>query len=136
MDEVLIIRVRDEPGHTITTVAGEIDIATVGRLRTRLAWLAAAGRPLVLDLDLVTFIEAAGLNVLAGAARRAAARRSSLHVASSREQLWRLTRITGLDDQVLLARTLGEALAALPSARPMPAAGTPRETRRQERGSA
>jgi anti-anti-sigma factor len=70
-------------------------------------WRRPAGWPLVLDLDLVTFIEAAGLNVLAGAGRRAAARRSSLHVVSSWEQLWRLTRITGLDDQVLLARTLG-----------------------------
>ena len=36
MDQELTIRVRREPGYVIVAVAGEIDIATVPRLRARL----------------------------------------------------------------------------------------------------
>ena len=72
MGKVLTIRTRREPGYVVVTVAGEIDIATVARLRERLSALAAGGLPLVADLDQVSFIDATGLGALAGAARRAA----------------------------------------------------------------
>jgi anti-sigma B factor antagonist len=73
-DYGLTVEVRREPGHVLVTVAGEIDIATVRQLRERLAAPAASGQPLIVDLDRVTFIDAAGLGVLASAARRATAR--------------------------------------------------------------
>jgi anti-anti-sigma factor len=57
----------------LVTAAGEIDIFTVARLREALFTLAGDGRPLIADLDRVTFLGAAGLGALAGAARRAAA---------------------------------------------------------------
>ena len=44
----------------LVTVAGEVDIATVPRLREQLFALAAGGRPLIADLDRVSFIDAAG----------------------------------------------------------------------------
>ena len=72
MDKALTIRTRRESGYVIVTVAGEIDIATVARLRERLSALAAGGLPLVADLDQVSFIDATGLGALAVAARRAA----------------------------------------------------------------
>jgi anti-anti-sigma factor len=49
-------------------MAGEMDIATVHQLRDWLAALATSGRPLIVDLDRVTVIDAAGLRVLATAA--------------------------------------------------------------------
>jgi hypothetical protein len=43
MGDLLTIAVRSERGHTIATVAGEIDISTVTLLRERLAhWPPAA----------------------------------------------------------------------------------------------
>ena len=51
MGEALTIGVRRQRGYAIVTVAGDIDIATVTRLRERLFQLAASGRPLVVDLD-------------------------------------------------------------------------------------
>ena len=62
MGKVLTIRTRREPGYVVVTVAGEIDIATVARLRERLSALAAGGLPLVADLDQVSFIDATGLD--------------------------------------------------------------------------
>jgi anti-sigma B factor antagonist len=108
-DYGLTVEVRREPGHVLVTVAGEIDIATVRQLRERLAAPAASGRPLIVDLDRVTFIDAAGLGVLASAARRATARGASLHAVCARHQVQRLFTITGLDRQIPLARTVTEA---------------------------
>jgi anti-sigma B factor antagonist len=113
MGKTLTIRARREPGYVIVSVAGEIDIATVARLRERLAALAVAGLPLVADLDQVTFIDATGLGALAGAARQAAAQGTSLHVVCARAQTRRLFRVTGLDRQVPLARDLTEVLRTL-----------------------
>ena len=113
MDKALTIRVRRGPGHTILTAAGEIDIATVARFRARLFALAGEGRPVIADLDQVSFIDASGLGALVGAARRAAAHGTSLHVVCARSQTRQLFHLTGLDRQLHLARTLTEALQAL-----------------------
>jgi anti-sigma B factor antagonist len=112
-DDTLAVQVRHQPGYSIITVAGEVDIVTAPRLRERLAALAGAGRPVIADLDQVSFIDAAGLRVLATAARQAAASGGSLHVVSAQYLVRRLFTITGLDRQIPLARTWAEALAAL-----------------------
>ena len=117
MDEAPTIGVRRERDCAIVTAAGEIDIATGAGLRERLSELAASGRPLVVELDQVSFIDSAGLGALVGAARRAAAHGASLPVACARPQVRQLFRLTGLDRQIPLARTLDEALAALTAAR-------------------
>src|SRR5690348_292405 len=118
MHDSLIIGVRAEPGYVIITAAGEIDIFTVARLREELFTLAGDGRPLIADLDRVTFLGAAGLGALAGAARRAAARGTSLHVACARPQTRQLIQLTGLDRTLRLARTQADALKEMPAARP------------------
>ena len=121
MDKALTIRVRRGPGHTILTAAGEIDIATVARFRARLFALAGEGRPVIADLDQVSFIDSAGLSALVGAAKRTAAYGGSLHVVCAGPRVRQLFRLTGLDRRLPPARTLDEALDALTAAR-----GTPR----------
>ena len=86
---------------------------------------AASGQPLIADLDQVSFIDSAGLAALVGAARRAAAHGASLHVICARLQTRQLFRLTGLDRQIPLARTLGEALES--AAAPGTSASGPRE---------
>jgi anti-sigma B factor antagonist len=113
MGEVLTIGVRRERGCAIVTAAGEIDIATASRLRERLAEVAATGRPLVADLDRVSFIDSAGIGALVGAAKRASAYGGRLHVVCTRPQIRQLFRLTGLDRQLPLARTVDEAVHAL-----------------------
>ena len=95
MGEALTIEARHERGYPIVTVAGEIDIATATRLRERLSGLAARGRPLVADLDRVSFIDSAGLAALVGAAKRAAAHGGSLHVVCAQPKVRQLFRLTG-----------------------------------------
>jgi len=111
MDDMLTMQVWHQSGYSIITVAGEIDIVTAPGLRERLAVLADSGRPVIADLDQVSFIDAAGLHVLAAAARLAAARGGSLHVVSAQHQVRRIFALTGLDRQLPLTRTRAEALA-------------------------
>ena len=113
MGEALTIRVRREQGYAIVAVAGEVDIATVTRLRERLFELAASGRTLVVDLDQVSFVDSAGLAALVGAAKRAEAHGASLQVVCDRPQTWEVFRLAGLDRRLGLARTRDKALQAL-----------------------
>ncbi len=107
-DDGLTVLVRHEPGYVLVTVVGEVDFASAAGLRERLVTLAAAGRPLVADLDRVRFIDAAGLGALAGAARHATAHGSSLRVVCGRRQVRRLFGLTRLDQVVPLAASLAE----------------------------
>ena len=77
--------------------------------------LAASGRPLVVDLDQVSFIDSAGLGGLVGAAKRAAGYGGSLHVVCARPEIRKLFRLTGLDSQIPVALSLDEALEGLAS---------------------
>ena len=123
MSQAVMIRVRRDPAYVLVTVAGEIDIATVPALHERLRLLAAPGRAVVVDLDQVTFIDAAGLGALAGAARQAAAHQASLSVVCAGRQTRRLFGMTGLDRTIPLARTLAEAAGALTAGPGTPASG-------------
>jgi anti-sigma B factor antagonist len=116
------IQVRYEPEYVLVTLAGEIDFAAVAALRQRLFALARMGHPMVADLDGVSFIDAAGLGVLAGAARRAAVHGAALHVVCARRQTRRLVRLTRLDGVVVLSGSLDEALQLLPANQGLPVA--------------
>ena len=116
-----VIQVRHEPEYVIVTLAGEIDYSVVAGLRERLFALASTERPVVADLDRVSFIDAAGLGVLAGAARRASVHGASLHVVCARRQTRRLLQFTRLDQVVVLSGSMDEALQLLAATPGVPA---------------
>ena len=113
MGDELSVTVRRERGVVIAEVTGDMDMSTVAALRERLSGLADSGKPLIVDLNRISFIDSAGLGVLVGAARRAGAHGGSLHVVCARPQIRQLFRLTGLDRRLPPARTLDEALDAL-----------------------
>jgi anti-sigma B factor antagonist len=110
----LATRVRREPGRiAVITVTGEVDIATVAVLRDRLFRLADTSRSVIVDLDQVSFIDAAGLGALVGTAHRADIHGASLQVVCDRPQTRELFRLAGLDRRLCLVRTRAEALRAV-----------------------
>ena len=82
------------------TAVGEVDSSSAPLLRTELETALDGGdlRELVVDLDGVTFLDSAGLSVLAGAHRRAAGRNVHLRVLASGRAVIRPLQITGLWD--------------------------------------
>lgn len=76
---------------------GEVDIATVTRLRPTWLALADAGRPvLVVDLADVTFIDVAGIGLLVALRNRQHAHGGRVHLRHVPAQVTRVLRLTGL----------------------------------------
>lgn len=91
--------------------AGEIDLGTVGDLRTTLQAVQVDGTtPLVLVLDEVTFMDSIGLGVLIGAHKRARVLQSSLVIVCTSQQVLNLLRATSLDRVFRVVDDLGDAL--------------------------
>lgn len=83
----------------VLTVAGEVDSSTAPSLRAVVDSAFADRVPtLTVDLDGVTFLDSAGLSVLAGAHRRAVEDGVLLRVLASTRAVVRPLQITGLYD--------------------------------------
>jgi anti-sigma B factor antagonist len=113
----LSVTIRRERGVVIAEVTGDMDMSTVAGLRERLSGLADGGQPLIVDLNRITFIDSAGLGVLIGGARRAAAHGGSLHAVCSRPQTRKLLWLTGVDRRIPLSATVDGALKLLTESR-------------------
>ena len=98
--DALIIDVGRNPGGTRVAVSGEVDIETVGDLRTALAEAIATGDEAIdVDLTGVSFIDSTGLSALMEAKKTAAGRATVSLVAAS-HPVSRLLEITGLATQL------------------------------------
>jgi anti-sigma B factor antagonist len=87
------------------SAAGEIDSSTAPQLRARLDEVLDSGAAeLVVDLGEVTFLDSAGLCVLAAAHRRAADRAVRMRVLASHRAVIRPLEITGLYDLLHVER--------------------------------
>jgi anti-sigma B factor antagonist len=83
----------------LVTAAGEIDSSTAPALRDQLtALLDTSPREITVDMEAVTFLDSAGLCVLAAAHRRASGQDTRLHVVASCRAVVRPLEITGLWD--------------------------------------
>jgi anti-anti-sigma factor len=115
-------------GTAVLVVTGEIDIATVGPMRTmlhelldeRTAWI-------VVDLEEVDFFGSSGISTLVDAVHRADRLGVRLSVATSRHAVLRGLEITRTDELLTVYGSVVEALGtAVPpprddvGARPMP----------------
>ena len=113
----VILSVLRQSASTIATLEGELDIATVPALRERLLGVLRPGvRLVIIDLSGVSFCDVAGLAVLIGTQRRAAAYGIIVCLAAPSHQVTKLLRITGLDRSFTICATLADALPTLAEA--------------------
>lgn len=98
-DPVLVIDAQRHGARVVLGVAGEVDLYTAPRLAAALNAALAANEPageVVVDLGRVSFCDARGLAVLAGAHRQALRADKRLVLARPSRMLRRLLAITGL----------------------------------------
>jgi anti-sigma B factor antagonist len=95
----LIVRHLDSGGMPLVSVAGEVDLATVPRLRDALVVAAIdhPGQRVAVDLDGVTMLDSTGLGVLVGALRRITAAGGDLVIVCSTPRLLELLAQCRLD---------------------------------------
>jgi anti-sigma B factor antagonist len=98
----------------VVTVAGEIDVLTVDRLRAAVAAgfeQLPDGATLVIDLTDVTFLGSPGLQALVDATRAAQRRREPLHIVVDHTRpVIRPIELAGLDDLLALFHTVDQAV--------------------------
>lgn len=98
---------------TVVTAAGEIDSTTAPVLRERLETLLDGDvHEVTVDLGQVTFLDSAGLCVLATAHRRAVRQDVRLRVLASSRAVIRPLQITGLWDLLQAEQVTPDAQAA------------------------
>jgi anti-sigma B factor antagonist len=97
ISDLVTIQVSSLDGAVRLTADGEVDSSSAPLLRAEIdAVLDTCPAELVIDLDGVTFLDSAGLSVLAGTHRRTAAAGVRLRVLASSRAVIRPMQITGL----------------------------------------
>jgi anti-sigma B factor antagonist len=97
ISDLVTIEVSGSGPSVRVTAAGEIDSTSAPVLRDRLdAILDGGARDVTIDLSGVTFLDSAGLCVLASVYRRAAAQERQMRVLASSRAVIRPLQITGL----------------------------------------
>ena len=97
--DLVSIDVTGSAAGVLLTVTGEVDSSTAPQLREVLDAAFADGVPaLTIDLDAVTFLDSAGLCVLAAIHRRAVRQAVTMRVLASSRAVIRPLQITGLWD--------------------------------------
>ncbi len=98
-------------GFAVVAVSGEVDVATVPRLREQLHSLVAQGdNRIVVDLDSVDFLDSTGLGVLVGALKRVRATGGELQLICTQPRICKVFEVTGLTKVFSIHDSLEEAV--------------------------
>jgi anti-sigma B factor antagonist len=106
--EALQVETEVLPGAGLVRLTGELDLAGAGRVTGAVERVSEAGRPVVLDLRAVTFIDSSGVRTLLDIERGAARRLALLSPSTPVLRVLELTQLRGrfaeigdLDDATL-----------------------------------
>ena len=102
---------RDDAGHCVVAVRGEVDLATAPSLRDELrALLDDAPPAVVLDLDAVPFLDSTGLGVLVAGYKRAAALGIPMSIARPRRIVANALTLVRIDTVIPVYDTVEDAV--------------------------
>ena len=111
---------REEAGHTVLEVAGEVDVHTAPVLRRQALELVTAGRRrMVVDLGRVDFLDSSGLGVLVEIQSRLREAGGTLTLARPPDRIRKLFVLTGLDQVFSVHGTLEGAIGRPSSGEPL-----------------
>lgn len=118
-ESLLSIGVEGTARATVLTIAGELDGFTVPVFHQHVRALTREGQHnLIVDLNGVTFIDAAGIGALVVARRRLRAYHGSVRLVVGEEKTLRLFRLVGLRSVFTIHSSLAEAIEAIEPPRP------------------
>src|SRR5690349_13977072 len=113
MDLGLDVQERD--GFAVLAVSGEVDVATVPRLREQLHGLVAQGsNKIIVNLDAVDFLDSTGLGVLVGALKRVRSNDGELYLVCTQPRIRKGFEVTGLTKVFSLFDSVDDAVAQYP----------------------
>jgi anti-sigma B factor antagonist len=105
------IEVERSGATTVLALRGELDLDSAQRLREELVEAIAEDTQVVVDLELVGFLDSVGLGVLVGGLKRARSHGGDLVLVCSSRAVLKPLEITGLDRVFTIHATRESALA-------------------------
>lgn len=105
------LAVDDDREPTVIRVEGDLDSYTAGALRE--SFSRVLGRPTVVDIRGVPFVDSSGLGALVGGIRRVREAGGAAAVCCTRTSVLRLLEVTGIDRSVDVTATPEEAEAVI-----------------------
>ncbi len=112
LSPALRVEVEQHGSHQVAVVTGEVDMSSVGTLRTQLRDLMVEGGPhLLVDLSGVPFMDSAGLAALVSTRRQARVFQGSFGLVAPSKQVSRLLTLTAMDKVFPCFASLEDALA-------------------------
>jgi anti-sigma B factor antagonist len=100
-----------QEGVVVLRVVGEIDLATVGRLRDHMDKVLGAYQVVIVDCTGVSFLAACGIGLLIEIVDRTRTEEMALWLVANGRVVLRALEVTGVDKQVPHASTVAQALA-------------------------
>ena len=98
----------------LVIASGELDLATVGRLRTSLSRAVEAGGPIIVDFTDVTFADSSAVGVVAGACARARTTKTSIQlVMRPGTSVRKAFDLTGVTMAITVRDSIDEAIRGL-----------------------
>ncbi|WP_052423806.1 STAS domain-containing protein [Nonomuraea candida] len=98
---------------TVIAVTGELDATNAGHLESYIGRMRHPGRPLVLDLGGLTFMDSTGLHVLLRVHAEVREQGTALHLAAVQDLPARLLQITEVWDALDIHPSTEAAITAL-----------------------
>jgi len=103
-------------GAYVVSVAGELDALSVPELDAHVAPMLAAGpQRVVLDLSGVEFMDSTGLGMCIKVLKGVRDAGGDMSLVATSPRVLRVLEITGIDQSIPVAETVGEAVALLGS---------------------
>lgn len=109
----LTLETREQDGHTLLAIGGEIDVYTAPKLRDKITELVNAGHhSLILDMENVDFLDSTGLGVLVGGLKKIRAQEGTMALICTQDRLLKIFKITGLSKVFTIHPSETAALSA------------------------
>ncbi len=102
----------ENQGTTIVVLSGEVDLATISILRNALSRAVEKGRPVILEISRLQYIDSTGLSELLNQHRRAQTQQQHFVLAGPSRLLSKLLQITHLSEAIPLFPNVDAALAS------------------------
>lgn len=98
---------RADGERVVVVLRGELDLATVDQVRARLGALRAANRPVVLDLDELTFMDSTGIRLVLESVRDSEREGWRFEVTRGSSAVQRIFVAAHIDDRLPYAAERG-----------------------------
>jgi anti-anti-sigma factor len=109
----MVYSIHQAQDHSFVAVEGDLDSAEVQDMRGDVEGVIAAGKPVIIDISEVEFIDSSGIGLIVHVYKSLAAKKIKVVLSGARDQPLELLKSTQLDRFLPFSKTIEEARGAI-----------------------